>query len=268
MQGDLMSNQVVKWEVKDGIGTVTLNRPEKRNAFNGEVLDGISKAFSELSLDLGTRLILLQGAGPVFSAGIDFHYLSTVARDDGRAPGIRLREGIESIQSLLNRIERIEKPVVAKIHGFCGGLGLELALTADFRIASEGATLGVPEIILGLIPDCGGTTRLTRLLGPAWAKELIMTGDMIPAKRAYEIGLVHQVFPDSVLEENTRAFLSKLLQRPSLALGLAKRAVDWGAGLDKMTHMEIEAYVQSLLVTAKDFPQTLQKGLATLLKKQ
>jgi enoyl-CoA hydratase/carnithine racemase len=169
---------------------------------------------------------------------------------------------------VLNRIERIEKPVVAKIHGFCGGLGLELSLTADFRIASQGATLGLPEIILGLIPDCGGTTRLTRILGPGWAKELILTGDMIPAQRAYEIGLIHQVCPDERLEEKTQAFLQKLLQRPPLALGLAKRAIDWGVGLDKMTHMEIEALTQSLLITAKDFPETLQKGLATLLKKK
>jgi len=263
-----MANQVVKWEVVNNIGIITLNRPEKRNAINGEILEGIQKAFSELSLNLEARIILLQGAGTSFSAGIDFNYLATVARDDGRAPGIRLREGIDIIHSILNKIERIEKPVVAKIHGFCGGLGLELALTADFRLASENATLGVPEIILGLIPDCGGTTRLTRMLGPVWAKELIMTGDMLPAKRAYEIGLVNQVFPEATLEEKTGAFLDKLLQRPSLALGLAKRAVDWGVGLDKMTHMEIEAYVQSLLITAKDFPETLQKGLAALLKKK
>jgi enoyl-CoA hydratase/carnithine racemase len=193
--------------------------------------------------------------------------LAKVGQDDGRAAGIRLREDIENIQAILNRIERIEKPIVAKIQGFCGGLGLELALTADFRIASENATLGVPEIILGIIPDCGGTSRLTRMLGPVWAKELIMTGDMIPAKRAYEMGLVNQICPEAALEEKTQALLAKLLQRPSLALGLAKRAVDWGTGLDKMTHMEIEAYVQSLLITAKDFPQTLQKGFATLLKK-
>jgi enoyl-CoA hydratase/carnithine racemase len=267
LKGDSMSSQVVQWEVKEGLGTITLNRPEKRNAINGEVLEGINQAFSELSLNPEARVILLQGAGPTFSAGIDFNFLGTVTRDDGRAPGVRLREGIDTIQTILNRIERIEKPVVVKIHGFCGGLGLELALTADFRIASEGATLGVPEIILGLIPDCGGTTRLTRMLGPIWAKELIMTGDMIPAKRAYEIGLVNQIFPDAVLEEKTHAFSRKLLQRPSLALGLAKRAVDWGVGLDKMTHMEIEGYVQSLLTTAKDFPETLQRGFAMLLKK-
>jgi len=262
-----MAEQVVKWEVKDGIGTITINRPEKRNAVNGDVLEGISKAFSELSMTLEAKVILLQGAGPTFSAGVDFNYLAATARDDGRAPGIRLREAVDGIQSILNRIERIEKPVVAKIHGFCGGLGLELALTADFRIASESATLGVPEIILGIIPDCGGTTRLTRMLGPAWAKELIMTGDMITAGRAYEIGLVNRIVPDAQLEEQTHAFLDRLLQRPSLALGLAKRAIDWGVGLDKMSHMEIEVLVQSLLITARDFPETLQKGFAALLKK-
>ena len=262
-----MADQMVKWEVKNGIGTITLNRPEKRNAINGEVLEGINNAFTELSVSLEAKVILLQGVGPAFSAGIDFNYLAATAQDDGRAPGIRLREGIDAIHTIFNRIERIEKPVVAKIHGFCGGLGMELALTADFRLASESATLGVPEIILGIIPDCGGTTRLTRMLGPAWAKELIMTGDMIAARRAYEIGLINRIFPDAKLEEQTHAFLANLLQRPSLALGLAKRAIDWGVGLDKMTHMEIEALVQSLLITAKDFPETLQKGFAALLKK-
>jgi enoyl-CoA hydratase/carnithine racemase len=94
-----------------------------------------------------------------------------------------------------------------------------------------------------------------------------MTGDMIPARRAYEIGLINRIFPDAKLEEQTHAFLANLLQRPSLALGLAKRAIDLGVGLDKMTHMEIEALVQSLLITAKDFPEILQKGFAALLKK-
>ena len=263
-----MAEGVVKWDVREGVGIITLNRPDKRNAINGEVLDGISRAFSELSLDLAARVILLQGAGAAFAAGIDFNYLASVAGNDGRSPGIRLREGIDSIQSILNRIEKVEKPVVAKIHGFCGGLGFELSLAADFRIASETATLGVPEVILGIIPDCGGTTRLTRMLGPARAKELIMTGDMITAARAYEMGLVNQVVPDHLLEEKTRAFLAKLLQRPPLALGLAKRAIDWGVGMDKMSHMEIEAYAQSLLITARDFPETLQKGFAQLLKKK
>jgi enoyl-CoA hydratase / 3-hydroxyacyl-CoA dehydrogenase len=263
-----MADGVVKWEVRENLGIVTLNRPDKRNAINGEVLEGIKEAFSELSLDPAARVILLQGAGKSFSAGIDFNHLAEVNREDGRAPGIRLREGIETIQSILNRIEKIEKPVVAKIHGFCGGLGCELALTADFRIASESATLGMPEIILGIIPDCGGTTRLTRMLGPARAKELIMTGDMIPARRAYEMGLLNQVVPDDLLEERTRAFVEKLIQRPPLALGLAKRAIDWGVGMDKMSHMEIEAHVQSLLITAKGFPETLQKGFAQLLKKK
>jgi len=142
-----------------------------------------------------------------------------------------------------------------------------LALAADFRVASESGNAGGSRDILGIIPDCGGTARLTRLLSPAWAKELIMTGDMIAARRAYEIGLIHRIFPDVQLEEQTNAFLAKLLQRPSLALGLAKRAIDWGVGLDKMTHMEIEALAQSLLITAKDFSETLQKGFATLLKK-
>jgi enoyl-CoA hydratase len=118
-----MANQMVTWEVKESIGTITLNRPEKRNAINEEMLEGINKAFSELSLSLEAKVILLQGAGPAFSAGVDFNYLAATAQDDGRALGIRLREVLDAIQTILNRIERIEKPVVAKIHGFCGGSG-------------------------------------------------------------------------------------------------------------------------------------------------
>src|SRR4030043_203924 len=110
-----MANQIVKWEVKDGIGTVSLNRPEKRNAINGEVLEGINKAFTELSLSAETKVILLQGVGPAFSAGIDFKYLAATTQDDRRAPGIGIREGIDAIQSIFNRIERIEKPVVANM---------------------------------------------------------------------------------------------------------------------------------------------------------
>ncbi len=229
-----MSNQPVHWEVKDGVGIVTLNRAEKRNAINGDVLEGIRKAFSELSINLEARVLLLQGAGPVFSAGIDFNFLGKVAQDDGRAAGIRLREDIETIQTILNRIERIEKPVVAKIHGFCGGLGLELALTADFRIASENATLGVPEIILGIIPDCGGTSRLTRMLGPAWAKELIMTGDMIPAKRAYEMGLVNQICPRSRPGRKDPGFLGEAPSAAFLSarLGQAGCGLGYGTGQD------------------------------------
>lgn len=260
-------NQLVQWQIKDMVGIITLNRPEKRNALNGEVLEGLQRAITDLGASAEAGAILIQGAGPAFSAGIDFNYLGKIFQEDGRPAGVRLREGIATIQSLLNRIEQLEKPVVAKIHGVCVGLGLELALAADFRLASAKAILGLPEIILGLIPDCGGTTRLTRLLGPARAKELIMTGEMIPAPRAYEIGLVNYTYPEEILEEKTNEFIAKLLQRPPLALGLAKRAIDLGFGLDRMTNLEMEGYIQSLLITARDFPETLQKGLATLAKK-
>jgi enoyl-CoA hydratase/carnithine racemase len=263
-----MADPVVLAEIDDAVGVITLHRPEKRNAINLEVLESLGRTFAELAENPAVKVILLQGAGPAFSAGIDFQFLAAAAREDGRAPGTRLREGIAFIQTVLNRIERIEKPVAAKIHGFCGGLGLELALAADFRIAARSATLGLPEIILGLIPDCGGTARLTRLVGPGRAKELILTGDMISARRACALGLVHRVCPDGRLEETTRAFLARLRQRPPLALGLAKRAIDWGSGLDRMTHMEIEALTQSLLVTAADFPETLRKGLAALAGKE
>ena len=161
------------------------NEQDKRDAINGEVLEGINQAFSDLSLNPEARVILLQGAGAAFSAEIDFNYLATVTRDDGRAPGIRLREGIDTIHSILNRIEKIEKLSGGRgSRGCARELGCELAL-AQAPWPAGGATLRKStEIILGIIPDCGGTTRLTRMLGHARAKELIMTETSSGAPRA------------------------------------------------------------------------------------
>ena len=204
---------------------------------------------------------MIRGEGKCFSAGIDLTFLGDLAQFDDKGLGAKVRILAGKIQSIMNRIEDIEKPVIAVIHGFCGGLAMEMAMACDFRLASTSATFGVPEMIMGLVPDCGGTTRLTRTLGIARAKELVMLGEMIDAAKAERFGLVTRVFPEDAFESESQAFVEKVLNRPPLGIGLAKRLIDIGAGTDRATFMNLEATIQSILITAKDFPQTLMEGV-------
>src|SRR4029077_16138181 len=161
----------------------------------------------------------------------------------------RFRLFVAEPQGSLNRIESIEKPVIGALHGFVGGLGLELALACDARIASAGARLGMPEVRVGLLPDVGGTTRLTRTVGYARAKELIMTARMIDAAEAERIGLVNRVVAEGTHLGAAEEPAREMRRNAPLAVGLAKRIIDKGYWLDKMTFQELEMLAQSSLIT-------------------
>lgn len=263
-----MTSETVRLEIKDNVAHLILARPGKRNAIDGPTLDALEANFAKIASDRSARVVLLRGEGPVFCAGVDFAYLASLGQVDDAIRGPHMREGIARIQSVINRMERLEKPIIALIHGLAVGLGIELALAADFRIAAATSRMGFPQVVMGLIPDCGGTTRLTRTVGPALAKELIMFGELIPADRALAIGLVNRVVPDDALESAGVEWAAKLIGHHPSVLGLAKRAITWGAGTDAMTHMEIEAYVQSALVSQKDFPNIFMQGVAKLQQKK
>ena len=254
--------------IDGSVATVTLNRPEKRNAINGDVVDGLKQAFLELEADTDLRVILLRGEGIMFSSGIDATWLGQLAGlDDTGKMGVYLRILINRIQEVNNLIERVEKPVVAVLHGRCIGLGLEIALACDFRIAAEDTLIGLPEVVLGLVPDCGGTTRVTRFAGPAVAKEIIMLCENLPAVRYHQWNLINRVCPASELDRTVKEFTDILLDRPPRTLGVVKRLIDRGAGLDKMSHMEMESMANSALVTVSEFPQILMEGFGKLRKK-
>jgi enoyl-CoA hydratase/carnithine racemase len=238
-----MADETVKTRIEGELAFIALNRPAKRNAVSGAMLDALPRALVEVS-GAEVRAVILYGEGEVFSAGIDFNSLTGdtgASSGAGGGPDLaRFRHFVGESQAALNRIESIEKPVIAAIHGYAGGLGLEIALACDARIVAKGTRLGMPEVRVGLVPDVGGTTRLARTVGYARAKELIMTARLIDADEAERIGLVNRVVvPGSHLA--------------AVAVGLAKRIIDRGYSLDKMTFMELEMLAQSSLLTTEDF---------------
>ncbi len=245
-----METQPVIRRVEDGISYIALNRPEKRNAVSEMVLKALREAFVAAEADPETRAIILYGEGKGFSAGIDFQSIAGANSPVG--PG-RLRTFVAEAQGVLNLIERIEKPVIGALHRFVIGLGLEIALAADLRVITEDCELSLPETRIGLIPDVGGTTRLTRTVGYARAKELIFTARSVFAAEAERIGLANAIVPNGEHIEGARKLAAEIGKNAPLAVGLAKKLIDRGHGLDKMSFMELEALAQSILVRTEDF---------------
>jgi enoyl-CoA hydratase/carnithine racemase len=251
-----MAENAITTRIEGELAYLILNRPEKRNAINQAMLRAIPAALDELDRP-EVRAIILYGEGQAFSAGIDFTSLSNdsgARSGEGGGPDMqRFRRFVAESQASLNRLESIEKPVIGALHGFVGGLGLELALACDARIAATGARLGMPEVRIGLVPDVGGTTRLTRTVGYAFAKELIMTARMIDAQTAEKIGLVNRVVAEGTHLAAAEELAREMARNAPLAVGLAKRIIDKGHGLDKMTFQEFEMLAQSSLITTEDF---------------
>lgn len=261
-----MPEDIVRCQVDGPVARLILNRPEKRNAINDKLIRRLKEHLDRLALDAQVRVITISGEGPCFCAGIDFGYVAGLGVVEEDRRGLFLREMAREIQAVMNRMESMEKPIVAVIHGPCLGLGLELALGCDFRVVAKKVILGLPEVHLGMIPDCGGTTRLTRMLGPAKAKEMIMLGDPITALEAKALGLVTALADEDKLLEVAGALVDKLLTRPARALGLAKRMVDLSASLDRASSLDLEPIVQTCAISAPDFPEIMAAGFQSLRK--
>ena len=191
-------SQLILTERNDDVFRITLNRPDKRNAINDEMMEALAAAFdqAEAEFNSGARVALLRAEGRAFSSGIDLEQFGTL--DEGLRGN--LFPFTARYQSVLNKVERSSLPVICVMQGYCLGLALELALACDFRIAAARAKLGLPETRLGIIPDVGGTVRLVNLVGPARAKDLILTGRNIDSAEALNWGLVDRVFERSDLE--------------------------------------------------------------------
>ncbi len=252
-------NNLILTERQDTLFTITLNRPEKRNAISIPLFQALDAAVAEASRTPGLRAVLLRGAGKAFSSGIDVTALLTMAERYGPNWQQRMRQITDETQSVLTRLERLELPTIALLHGHCLGLALELALACDLRLAAEGCQLGLPETRLGIIPDVGGTTRLTRLIGPARAKELIFTGRSISAGQAAAWGIVNQVTPQDELRAQGEALAAEIAQAAPLAVGMAKRVIDGLADLDR--GLQLEGWAQSQLFASEDFPRAVQAFL-------
>ncbi|MCE4598684.1 MAG: 3-hydroxyacyl-CoA dehydrogenase/enoyl-CoA hydratase family protein [Desulfurococcales archaeon] len=231
--------------IEKPVAWIILNRPDKLNALSPTLLKELSHALDELEDRNDVRVIIIKGSGRAFSAGAD------VTAFAGVTP-IQVLIFSRKFQELTLKIQYYSKPVIMAIHGYALGGGLELAMSGDIRIASEDAMLGQPEINLGFIPGAGGTQRLPRLAGISRAKELIYTGDMIPAKEAYRIGLVDKVVPPERLDQEARALALKISEKPPLALMAAKYAINLGMETNIWTGLNLEASLFSLLFSTED----------------
>jgi enoyl-CoA hydratase/carnithine racemase len=244
---------------RDAIFEIILNRPDKRNAINMELFAQFDEAIQQANRTPGLRVVFIRGEGKAFSAGIDLTALLGMADQYGPHWQTRMRAITDNFQRVLTRLERLELPTIALLHGHCLGLAMELALACDLRIAAVGTMMGLPESRLGMIPDVGGTTRLVRLVGPARAKELIFTGRQFESAAAEPWGLVNYVVPAEELTAKAEELAAEICQGAPLAVGMAKRVIDGLSDIDR--GLMLEGWAQSQLFQTKDFMEGAQSFL-------
>jgi enoyl-CoA hydratase/carnithine racemase len=236
---------------KEGeIVTVILNRPEKLNAMTHELLAELGMAMDEVNAMSDVRVVIIKGQGRAFSSGTDLQSLAGGEMDRTR-PGFRYH--ITRMQGTFNSIERLEKPVIAQIHGYALGAAMELVLACDFRICSLDCRFSLPEVRYGILPDLGGCQRLLRVVGLAKAKELVMLARTIDGAEAQRIGLVHKAVEAEGLEAEVRRWAEEILGLPPLSVGLGKRVLDKSADMDLMSAQDLTTQVQSMLMRTGDF---------------
>jgi enoyl-CoA hydratase/carnithine racemase len=236
---------IVLTEDRGAVRHVILNRPEKRNAMNQELLLALGEELRAAAADSDVHCVVLRGEGPVFSAGVDLVELGQSAG----APE-QLRPFRQVFLDCANVCEEMAKPVVCQIHRTCVGGALEVALGCDLRIASSDAQLGLPEVKFGIIPDVGGSTRLPAVVGLGRAKELIMTARTIGAEEAERIGLLNRVVAPERLEQATQQLVEELLANSHVAVGRAKRVIDASARPALAQTLEMEVAVQEFCVAS------------------
>ncbi len=244
--------------VEDGVAIITFNRPKALNAMNSETMKELYDAVIRCKNDETIKAIILTGSGEkAFVAGADISEMKDLRPKEALA---FMELGHETLRAL----ETLPKPSIAAVNGFALGGGTEISMACDMRFASETARFGQPEILIGLIPGWGGTQRLPRLVGMGRAKELIMGGGQIDAKRAYEIGLVNQVFPADQLLDAAKKFAKKLAGMPGFAIKMAKHSINYGydLSLDNANRLETECCAQCFSTDDQ------KEGMAAFLEKR
>ena len=223
----------VRLEVDGGVGTIRLDRPPM-NALSRAVQDELRSVADEASARDDVRAVIVYGGEKLFAAGADVKEMSSMTYSE-MAPVAR------SLSAGLGALAVVPKPTVAAVTGFALGGGLEVALSCDRRIAADNATLGVPEILLGIIPGGGGTQRLARLIGPARAKDMVYTGRFVRADEALAIGLVDELVPAADVYARAREYVEPFTRGPAMAYAAAKKAIDGGLDVDLRTGLDIES---------------------------
>ena len=238
--------QNIKFETKNQIAYITIDRPKVLNALNMATMHELKQAFESLKDDAEVRVVILTGAGEKsFVAGADISEL-------GQQTPVSAKEYTHRGQATVDAIENLGKPVIACINGFALGGGCELAMACTMRLASENAKFGQPEVKLGLIPGYGGTQRLPRLVGKGLAMQQILTGEMITAQEAYRIGLVNEVLPQAELIARAEAIAAKIIGNSPLAIQYAMEAVNRGYDMPLADGLYLEAVLFAVVCATED----------------
>ena len=242
-----------------GIYRLTLNRPQRLNAFTRDMLTALSDMLADIAANKNARVLVISGAGRAFSAGQDLTDKGAV--EDGRA----CRTTVERCYNpVIRQLHSLDLPIVAAVHGVAAGAGMSLALACDFVIAADNAMFDIAFARIGLIPDAGGTHQLQRLLGPARARALAMLGEKIPAPEAVRLGLIYRAVPEADLAAETEALAARLAQAPTKALALMKQAFHAGDHHSLEQQLALEAELQSEAADTEDFAE----GVAAFLSKR
>lgn len=237
--------QYLKVERDEEIVQITIDRLDKLNAMNLGVMDEFLSILDGLERD-NSKVVIITGSGQkAFSAGADIEYMSQISPTEAEKYALRGHE-------VLNKIEKLEKPVIAAINGYALGGGCELALSSDIRFASPNAQLGQPEVTLGICPGWGGTQRLLRIIGPARSKDLIFTGRRISAEEAFSMGLVNKIISSENLLSETRSYAKTIAKNSSFAVGISKMLVNKGTDANLDTGLKLEIYSWSLCFSTKE----------------
>jgi enoyl-CoA hydratase len=236
-----MTYETIIFEKEEHIAIITFNRPEAMNALNNQTRAEFARAIQDVAADDAIKVLILTGSGKAFVAGSDIKEFNKTTPF-----------GAHNIKRLGEMVEKLEKPVIAAVNGFCLGGGCEIAMGCDIIIASEKAKFGQTEINIGIIPGGGGTQRLQRLIGPCRAKELIFTGDIIRAEEADRIGLVNRVVPMDELIPAAKTMANKIAVKSAAALKLAKQTVNYGMQSTLESGLKYEYEMYALALTLED----------------
>jgi len=253
-----MSYQTILFEKEGVVAILKFNRPKALNAINPDVLEEVRAVLDQVERDESIKVLVLTGEGDrAFVAGADIAHMSQLTP-------LEMRHFSRTGQELLFKLENLSIPVIASVNGFALGGGLEIAMACDFIYASEKAKFGQPEINLGLIPGFGGTQRLPRLIGKSRAKEICMTGDMIGAREALDIGLINKVFPPEQLWEETMNSAKLLSEKGSVSLKAIKDCIGRGVDVDLRDGCYMESDAFGLCIVSPD----AKEGMSAFLEKR